>query len=35
MLVDNDMNKVHRKFPLDMCLINLKYFGLAFVLFKI
>ena len=25
-LVDNDVNKVHRKFPIDTCLICLKFF---------
>ena len=25
-LVDNDGNKVHRKFPIDTCLIRLKFF---------
>ena len=37
---DNDVNRVHRKFPLDICLIclnfsysKIKLFGLAFVLF--
>ena len=36
---DNDVNKVHRKFPLDICLIclnfsysKIKLFGLAFIL---